>query len=189
MTVATYNVLNLDPNDADGDTDVADSRFDAIATQIVSNLDSPDVIGLQEIQGNTGSVEGDGVVLASETLLDLIDAIAAAGGPTYAFIDNTFVTESASGGQPDGNIHTAFLYNPDRVDLLDGSARLVGDQGPGNPYAGARLPLTADFTFNGETVTIVNNRFSPKGGSALLYGTAQPFEDHQEDTTVNGPPQ
>ncbi|MEO0933925.1 MAG: Ig-like domain-containing protein, partial [Cyanobacteria bacterium J06641_2] len=35
LTVASYNVLNLDPNDADGDEDVANGRFDAIAAQIV----------------------------------------------------------------------------------------------------------------------------------------------------------
>jgi hypothetical protein len=29
LTVATYNVLNLDPNDADGSADVAEGQFDA----------------------------------------------------------------------------------------------------------------------------------------------------------------
>ncbi len=30
LTVATYNVLNLDPNDSDGDTDIANGQFDRI---------------------------------------------------------------------------------------------------------------------------------------------------------------
>ncbi len=42
LTVATYNVLNLDPNDGDGDEDVANGRYDAIANDIVNNLNSPD---------------------------------------------------------------------------------------------------------------------------------------------------
>ncbi|NJL81162.1 MAG: hypothetical protein HC917_24515 [Richelia sp. SM2_1_7] len=70
------NVLNLDPNDADGDADVADGRFSAIAKQIINNLKAPDIIGLQEIQDNTGSAD-DGVTSASDTLQKLVDEIAA----------------------------------------------------------------------------------------------------------------
>ncbi|MGB0905837.1 MAG: hypothetical protein ACPGVJ_13155, partial [Mangrovicoccus sp.] len=104
LTVASYNVLNLDPNDddsgdgivgsGDDDADVADGRFALIASQIVNNLNTPDIIGLQEIQDNNGASNdvgtGSGVVSASETLQLLIDEIIAAGGPTYEFIDNTY---------------------------------------------------------------------------------------------------
>ena len=186
LTIATYNALNLDPNDADGDADVANGRFDAIANQIVNNLLAPDIIGLQEIQDNTGSVSGDGVISASDTLQALVDAIAAAGGPTYSFIDNTFISEGLSGGQPGGNIRTAFLYNDARVDLVPGSVQTIGGQQPGEAFAGARLPLVAEFTFNGQDVTVVNNHFSSKGGSAPIVGIEQPFEARQEDVTVNG---
>ncbi|PWR02732.1 hypothetical protein DKT77_10655 [Meridianimarinicoccus roseus] len=185
MTVASYNVLNLDPNDADGDTDVADGRFDAIAAQIVANLGAPDVIGLQEIQDNTGSTD-DGTVSASQTLQLLVDAIVAAGGPAYSFIDNTFIADNASGGQPGANIRTAFLYNDARVDLVPGSVQTIDGQGSGQAFNGARLPLVADFEFNGETVTVVNNHFSSKGGSAPILGVEQPFDQRQEDVTVNG---
>ncbi|MEO1090948.1 MAG: DUF3616 domain-containing protein [Pseudomonadota bacterium] len=185
LTVASYNVLNLDPNDGDGDTDVADGRFDAIAQQIVESLGSPDVIGLQEIQDDTGETD-DGVTAAGQTLQQLVDAIAAAGGPAYAFIDNTFIDNNASGGAPGANIRTAFLYDPARVELVDGSVRAIGDQGEGGAFDGARLPLVADFRFGDETVTVVNNHFSSKGGSAPILGTDQPFDERQEDPTVNG---
>ena len=185
LTVASYNVLNLETNDGDGDTDVANGRFDAIAAQVVTNLNTPDIIGLQEIQDNSGSVN-DGVTAADVTLQTLVDAIAAAGGPTYEFIDNTFIGNNVSGGQPGGNIRTAFLYNPDRVAVDAGSVRPVGSQAPGEAFNGARLPLAADFTFNGETVTIVNNHFSSKGGSAPIVGLEQPFEARQEEVAVNG---
>lgn len=185
LTLATYNVLNLDPNDGDGDTDVADGRLAAIATQIVNNLNTPDVIGLQEIQDNNGSVN-DSITSASETLQALVDAIAAAGGPTYAFIDNTFITDDANGGQPGGNIRTAFLYNPDRVGLVPDSVQAIGDQLPGSPFNGSRLPLVATFEFNGSEVTVVNNHFSSKGGSAPILGIEQDFAARQEDPTVNG---
>ncbi|WP_413165990.1 endonuclease/exonuclease/phosphatase family protein [Capilliphycus salinus ALCB114379] len=185
LTVASYNVLNLDPNDNDGDADIANGRFDTIANQIINNLNTPDIIGLQEVQDNNGSVN-DGTVAADQTLQTLIDAIADAGGPTYEFIDNTFITDGASGGQPGGNIRTAFLYNPNRVNLVEGSVQTIGDQDPGSAFDGARLPLVADFEFNGQEVTVISNHFSSKGGSAPIFGIEQPFEDLQEDPTVNG---
>jgi hypothetical protein len=185
LSVATYNVLNLDPNEDDGDTDIADGRFDSIAQQIIANLNSPDVIALQEIQDNSGE-DDDGTVSADETLMLLIDAIVAAGGPQYAYIDNTFITDGESGGAPGANIRTAFLYNPERVSLVDGSVRTISDQQPGSAFAGARLPLVATFEFGGEEVTLVNNHFSSKGGSAPISGIEQPFADLQEDPSVNG---
>ena len=185
LLVASYNVLNLETNESDGDTDVADGRFDAIADQIINNLNTPDIIGLQEIQDNSGSVN-DGITAADLTLQALVDAISAAGGPTYQFIDNTFITDGASGGQPGGNIRTAFLFNPARVDTVPGSVRTIDNQGPGGAFEGSRLPLVATFEFNDTTITIVNNHFSSKGGSAPLFGVEQPFQDRQEDVTVNG---
>ncbi|MEO0845162.1 MAG: lamin tail domain-containing protein [Cyanobacteria bacterium J06648_1] len=185
LTVASYNVLNLDPNDDDGDTDVADGRYEAIADDIVTNLNTPDIIGLQEIQDNNGSVD-DGVTAADANLQQLVDAIAANGGTQYEFIDNTFIVDGASGGQPGGNIQTAFLYNPDRVDLVEGSVRPIGDQAPGSPFNGARLPLVADFAFNGQEVTVIDNHFSSKGGSSPIFGVDQPFEELQENPDVNG---
>ncbi len=188
LTIASYNVLNLDPEDGDGDADIANGRFDEIASQIVNNMNAPDIIGLQEIQDNNGTLggTGTGIVSADVTLQTLIDAIVAAGGPTYSFIDNTFIGEDLSGGFPGGNIRTAFLYNADRVDLIEGTVQTIGGQGEGDAFEGARLPLVADFAFNGEEFTVVNNHFSSKGGSAPILGVEQPFEARQEDVTVNG---
>ena len=108
LTVATYNVKNLDPNDNDGDRDIADGKFNAIAAQIVNNLQTPDIIALQEVQDNTGSANNDGIVDASLTYQTLIDAIAAAGGSTYSFADIPPV-EGTSGGQS-GEIFASAIY-------------------------------------------------------------------------------
>ena len=192
LTVAAYNVLNLDPNDDDGeDTDVADGRFDAIAAQIVNNLNTPDVIGLQEIQDNDGEDISD-VSAADETLQLLIDRIVAAGGPTYEFIDTegivpAFIDENGdvvrpTGGAPGGNIRNAFLYNPERVTLVD-SEPLTDPQdqatNPENPFFGSRIPLSATFEFNGQEVTVISNHLSSKGGSSAILGLDQPFEELQ----------
>ncbi|MCK0097305.1 endonuclease/exonuclease/phosphatase family protein [Yoonia sp. F2084L] len=203
LTIASYNVLNLDPivedqaltNNGEArnvDDDVGDGRFDTIANQIVNNLGSPDIIGLQEIQDSTGGETGDGVVSAALTFETLIDAIDMADdgimndSSGYAYIDNTFITDLASGGQPGGNIRTGFLYKEDRVSLVEGSVQTIGSQDPGGAFEGARLPLVATFAFNGEEVTVVNNHFSSKGGSAPILGVEQDFADRQEDVDVNG---
>ena len=188
LTIASYNVLNLETNDGDGDTDVANGRFELIANQIVNNLNTPDIVGLQEIQDNSGSVN-DGVTEADVTLQALVDAILSAGGPRYEFADTEGLVDGAVGGQPGGNIRVAFLYNPDRVDLIDAAPITdPSDQAsnPENPFFGSRLSVAAEFVFNGETVTVVNNHFSSKGGSAAILGTEQPFDARQEDVTVNG---
>ena len=199
LTIATYNVLNLDPNDADGDQDVANGQFAAISAHIVTNLGRPDIIALQEVQDNDGSLN-TAITAADITLQTLIDAIAAAGGPTYSFLDNPFIGDDTSGGQPGGNIRTGYLFNPDRVDFVEGSLATITDPidqqtNPDSPFFGSRLPLVATFTFNGQDVTLINNHFSSKGGSSPLFGQNQPSVDPtasltnpgaQENPLING---
>ncbi|NKE46122.1 endonuclease [Roseomonas frigidaquae] len=187
LLIATYNVLNLDPKVEDQslvsggtannvDDDVGEGQFARIAQDIVANLKTPDIIALQEVQDGDGGEITD-LVSAAATLQALVDAIVEAGGPLYAFADNPFVINGGVGGQPGGNIRNAFLYNPERVDLVDGSLRTVDDAA----FAGARVPLIADFTFQGESVTVVNNHFSSKGGSQPLFGANQPPVNGSED--------
>jgi len=187
LLIATYNVLNLDPkveNQAlvsggssnNVDDDVGEGRFARIAQDIVQNLKTPDIIALQEVQDGDGGEISD-LVSAALTLQTLVDAIVAAGGPRYEFADNTFIGNGTSGGQPGGNIRNAFLYNPERVELVEDSLRTVDDAA----FAGSRLPLIADFTFQGESVTVVNNHFSSKGGSQPLFGANQPPVNGSED--------
>jgi predicted extracellular nuclease len=196
LTVASFNVENLDPkvevglSPRDTDDDVGDGKFDAIAAQIVNNLKTPDIIGLQEIQDNNGA-EQSNIIAADETLQLLVDKIAELSGITYKFIDNPFIGNNTSGGQPGGNIRNAFLYNPERVDFVEGSLQTVVDPNdqqtnPNNPFFNSRLPLAASFLFNGQELTVLNNHFSSKGGSKPLFGQTQPAADLQEDPNVNG---
>ncbi|MEM8956732.1 MAG: choice-of-anchor I family protein [Pseudomonadota bacterium] len=214
LTIASYNVLNLDPKDEDPaltdqtdgrfsddtDDDVGDGRFAAIAEQIVTNLNAPDIIGLQEIQNEDGTEISD-VATAAGTLQLLIDEIAAAGGPTYEFIDTPDVPVTTApegnveggslirpvGGAPGGDIRNGFLYNPERVSLKEGAVqKIADDDGDAFPFLGGRIPLVATFDFGGEEVTVVNNHFSSKGGSAPIMGTSQSFGGLQEDPDVNG---
>ena len=171
LTVASYNVLNLSATEDDN------NQRNLLAEQIVTNLNSPDIIGLQEIQDNNGAEGGaeNTETDASETLQALVDAIAAAGGPTYAFADIAPAANS-TGGAPGSNIRNSFLYNPDRVslesiELLDGL----------DAFDGSRRPLVGEFLFNGETLTTVNNHFSSRFGSTPIFGGPQPFVQAAED--------
>jgi hypothetical protein len=186
LTVASYNVLNLDPNDADGSTDVADGQFEAVAEDIAVNLGSPDIVALQEIQDNDGAVDSD-VTAADETLELLAEEIYEDTGIRYEYIDNPFITDDASSGEPGGKIRTAYLYNPERVDLVEGSLDTVGDPAdqatnPDNPFFDSRPPLVATFEFDDEEVTLIDNHFTSKGGSTPLFGAEQPSENGGEES-------
>lgn len=175
LNVATFNVENLDPTDSD-------AKFAELARQIVEGLRAPDIIGLQEIQDNNGAGGGGGTD-ASLTYQRLIDAIVAAGGPTYAFADVPPV-DGTNGGEPGGNIRNGFLYNPERVDLVPGSLMLLPGSEGDPVFSNTRKPLVATFLFNGHEVTIVNNHFTSKGGSDPLFGVNQPPENGGEARRV-----
>jgi len=185
LTVATFNVENLDPSDGA-------AKFNNLASLIVTNLRSPDIINLEEIQDNNGSTN-DSVVDASVTYNTLITAIATAGGPTYEFRQIDPVDDT-NGGQPGGNIRVGFFFNPARVSFVDrpggtstSSTTVTNVSGvptvsnspglidPNNTaFASSRKPLVGEFTFNGETVYIIGNHFNSKGGDQPLFGPNQP---------------
>ncbi|NUS76539.1 MAG: endonuclease/exonuclease/phosphatase [Streptomyces sp.] len=200
LAVATYNVENLDPSDG---------TFAAHAAAIVNNLQSPDIVSLEEIQDNNGATN-DGTVAADQTVQKLIDAIAAAGGPTYDWrsIDPTNGTD---GGEPGGNIRQVFLFNPERVSFTDraggdattavgvtkehGKAALTVSPGRIDPtnaaWASSRKPLVGEFVFRGRTVFVIANHFNSKGGDYGLTSATQPVprssevQRHQQATLVN----
>lgn len=178
ITVASYNVLNLSPDSSD------DAQRQELATQIVGNLKSPDVIALQEIQDNSGETD-DGTVDASLTLEALAQAIIAEGGPDYDFVQVDPV-DGAQGGVPGGNIRNAYLYNPARVSVVEFKALTPGElaaAGVGNPNAfdGSRIPLLARFGFNGKEIVMINNHLSSRSGSTPIFGGPQPFIQAAED--------
>ncbi|WP_328503681.1 endonuclease/exonuclease/phosphatase [Streptomyces sp. NBC_00457] len=200
LAVATYNVENLDPSD---------SSFEEHAAAIVNNLQSPDILSLEEIQDNNGSAN-DGTVAADQTVRKLIDAIAAAGGPTYDWrsIDPANNTD---GGEPGGNIRQVFLFNPERVSFTDraggdattavgvtkvhGRAQLTASPGRIDPadtaWANSRKPLVGEFTFRGKSVFLIANHFNSKGGDQGLTSQYQPpvrsseTQRHAQATAVN----
>ena len=161
LSVATYNVANLDPTDG--------ARFALLAEDIVTNLRAPDILAVQEIQDADGAGSGSDLSGAA-TAQALIDAIEDAGGPTYVYVEVAPTTPNSTGGEPGGNIRNGYLYNADRVTYVDGSAQLIADPA----YNGTRAPLVASWGFGGETLTTINVHFTSRGGSDSLWGDTQP---------------
>ena len=162
LSVATYNLENLDPGDG---------KFDLLADDIVFNLQAPDIIAVQEIQDGDGA--GSGSDLSGYvTAQGLIDAIAEIGGPNYVYIEVTPSSAGSTGGEPGGNIRNGFLYNADRVSVL-GEAAILTD----SAYDGSRKPLVVNFQFNGETITAINMHSTSRLGSDTLWGATQPPAD------------
>lgn len=170
LTVASYNVLNLDPFDGA-------SKFDSLSSDIVDALNSPDIIGLQEIQDSDGPGI-DNRLDADLTYGALIASIVNAGGPTYEFAEVPPPFANIDGGEPTGNIRVGYLYNPNRVELVSGSLIRHGDGE--SEFNNSRKPLEITFNFNGEEITLINNHFASKGGSSGLYENIQPFINGNE---------
>ena len=186
LSIATFNVENLDPRDDP-------SKFATLARLIVVNLGSPDVVAIEEVQDDNGPTN-DPVVSAGATYALLQAAIAAEGGPSYD-VRQIDPQDGQDGGEPGGNIRQAFLFRTDRglafVDRPGGDAvtptaviaepsgpRLSLSPGridPLNPaFGGSRKPLAGEFTFNGRTIFVVANHFNSKGGDQPLFGRFQP---------------
>ncbi|MGP3981498.1 endonuclease/exonuclease/phosphatase family protein [Streptomyces sp. KR80] len=185
LSIATYNVENLSPKDSA-------AKFRRLAEAAVTNLASPDIITLEEVQDDNGPTN-DAVVSAEVTLKKITEAITAAGGPSYAWrqIDPA---DDQDGGQPGGNIRVAFLYNPERVSFKEvpggdattpatpvrsgGEVTLSANPGRIDPanaaWKNSRKPLAARFTFRGESVFVVANHFNSKGGDQGLDSRFQP---------------
>jgi VCBS repeat-containing protein len=178
LAIGAYNLENISPLDPD-------AKFAALAADIAHNLGAPDILGVEEIQDADGA--GTGSDLSGAATLDkLVAAIEAAGGPHYSWVEIAPTTAGSTGGEPGGNIRSAFLYRADRVDYVEGSARLVADTtGATDAFHNSRSPLAADFVFHGETVTAIDVHNYSRGGSDPLFGANQPPTNNGDDRRVD----
>ncbi|KAK0543925.1 hypothetical protein OC846_006242 [Tilletia horrida] len=182
--VAEINAENLMPTDSD--------RIAKLGYNIDNFLNNPDVIIMNEIQDNSGATD-DGTVSATQTLTNVVNSISNA---QYAWTDIDPVNDQ-SGGQPGGNIRTAFLYRTDRVSLYgnapagtasqavgvtttsSGKAALTLNPGLIDPtnsaWQASRKPLAAQFQLvsDGTVFFVVGTHFTSKGGSGNAYGPGQ----------------
>jgi predicted extracellular nuclease len=196
LILATFNLENVS---AISESD----KFARLAAIIADALGAPDIVAVQEVQDDSGP-EDDGTVSSARTLELIVEAIEAAGGPHY---DTRSIdpSDGADGGQPGGNIRTAFLFDPLRVEFVDRQA-CGADSGtdvadgpvltcsPGlvNPghrafrpgegdRSGSRKPLVGEFRVAGRQLFVVNLHLSSKGGDDPIFGRRQPRIENTRD--------
>lgn len=186
LTIASMNLENLSALDPD-------SRFEQLANIIVNNLQSPLIIGVQEIQDNNGSLDNSETD-ASVTYQKIIEFVHRAGGPVYKYSDIA-PTRDGDGGEPGGNIRVGFLYQiitnlqlvknekgktKESVVPIIEQNRLTISVNPGRiepenyVFIDSRKSLVAEFMYNGSRFFIINNHWVSKGGDSPLFGNTQP---------------
>lgn len=204
LRVATFNVQNLNPNVGDPDPS-NDDRLDKLAHVIAHKINNPHIIALQEIQDNSGDLD-NGVTDGTESLQELVDAIAAQGGPHYAYAE-VAPENNKDGGKPGTNIRNAFLYDPARVHLYDSvhgpgnfnqHAHVISDSNgvhlSHNParihperecFDGSRKPLVAEFVdqVSGESIFcanahLISKRTNPRERAIIRAEQAQTIADY-----------
>lgn len=197
LRIASFNVENLG---GDG----KQSKIDNMAKVIVDKLYCPDIIGLQEVQDNSGSTD-NGEVAADIVYTRMIEAIEKLNPEVkYDYVEIAPVN-NLDGGAPGGNIRVGMIYRTDRVQLVereagdattatqvikneDGSAGLSLNPGRIDPqnsvFSSTRKSLATEFMFNGERVIVINNHLSSKGGDTPLFGNVQPAYLKSEEKRV-----
>ncbi|TPG39482.1 hypothetical protein EAH79_12130 [Sphingomonas koreensis] len=167
LSMATYNLENLD---------ASDQKYDVLAHDMIYSLQAPDIISVQEVQDDNGT--GTGVLSADQNLQSLVDAMNAEDASAhYVYAEIDPATENSTGGEPNGNIRNAFLYDENRVTLNGGSLTEI----TGDAYENSRNPLVGTFNFNGQDVTVVDIHAYSRGGSDPDFGNVQPAEAHGDD--------
>ncbi|MEK4627759.1 chitobiase/beta-hexosaminidase C-terminal domain-containing protein [Solibacillus sp. FSL R7-0682] len=190
LTIASYNLENFSNNK----TETTNDKARKLARAIAVDMQSPDIVGVTEVQDNNGQTAGNSA--ANESYERLIQAIVDAGGPRYSYL-NIDPINNADGGAPNANIRVGFLYNPQRVSLPDGiqpgdattavgyeNGKLTLNPGRIDPtnaaFNSSRKPLAAQFVFQGEELIVIANHWNSKSGDTPLFGATQPPVNNSE---------
>lgn len=187
LTIMTMNGFNLDMHvesaslvknpGMDVDDDWGDGRFHNLADAVVKQASVPDVVALQEIQDNDGA-EMSLVVDASSTYEGLIRTIKELCDVEYRWVDIP-PEVGADGGQPGGSIRNGYLYNPDRVELVEDSVRLIGAAEAA--FEGSRKPLVVHFRekTTGHELAFINVHLASKRHQLSIFAPEQPGYDER----------
>ncbi|HHQ2481155.1 TPA: DUF6359 domain-containing protein [Bacillus cereus] len=182
LTVATYNIENFSANAKQ----TSDEKVKRLAYAIKYNLKMPDIIGVQEMQDNNGTVD-DGTTDASLSAERLIDAIREIHGPEYEYVEIA-PENNKDGGAPGANIRVGFFYNKSRVKLtqtpvlLEQSVVRIGENN--TSFDNTRKPLAAEFTFQGKNIVVISSHLNSKLGDASPFGKIQPIVLKSEEKRI-----
>ena len=196
LTIASYNIENFSANTQKGET--PDEKVTKIANSFINEIHSPDIITLIEVQDDNGSVN-DGTTSGVKSGEKLAARIKELGGKNYKYTE-VAPLDGQDGGKPGSNIRVAFLYNPERVKLVekeagtsDEAASFSGGHllknpariAPTNPaFTKVRKSLAAEFEFKGQHVVVIANHLKSKLGDDAVYGSNQPAVQHTQAARI-----
>jgi 5'-nucleotidase len=129
------------------------------------NTMNVDVMSLEEIE-NSVQFGKD----RDDALSKLVDALNAAAGFTrWAYVPSPPASDLPPTSEQDV-IRTAFIYNPQTVQLVGPSKVLSDESDPGQPFANAREPLAQEFKRKGaldsDGFLVIVNHLKSKGDSS-----------------------
>jgi 5'-nucleotidase len=156
--------------ESSGGTDLADPKADFERQQVKEvraiNTMNVDIMSLEEIENSAALGETD----RDDALKSLVDALNADAGTTrWAYAPSPDAADLPPIAQQDV-IRTAFIYNPNTVQLVGPSKVLSDQSGPGQPFQNAREPLAQEFKRKGaldaDAFLVVVNHLKSKGDSS-----------------------
>jgi len=194
LAVGTYNLENFNSLQ-----NVETSK--QVAREIVEMLKAPDILVLEEIMDDDGSMDSE-QVSAERNIASLIDDIvdASKGEIVYKAL-NIDPVRNTDGGIAGGNIRTVILYQTKRGLKLAGAPAGKADEEvilraengramlslnpgriwPGNSaFVNSRKPIIAQFIFNGQDLYVIGTHFNSKSEDGPLYGDQQPPQRSSE---------
>jgi len=205
LNIAAYNLENFSKGNtkkSHSSKKSAEERADIFAEHFIDYLEAPDLICLGEVQDDSGTKSGDGVVTARQTLELLTAAAEKRQGEIRYEALSVNPADGMDGGAPGANIRCAYLYRSDRLEpvpdrdgdytntradttaeIEDGGLHLI--QNPARiglkepAFKHTRKPLVAHFRFKngingGKDFFVINNHFTSKRGDGKIWGRKQP---------------
>ncbi len=159
LTIASYNIENFSANAKKGET--PEEKVTRIANSFINEIHSPDIITLIEVQDENGSVN-DGTTSGTKAVRETSGPHQRTGRKNLQYTE-VAPLDGQDGGKPGSNIRVAFLYDPNRVKLVereagtsDEAASFSGGHlvknpariAPTNPaFTKVRKSLAAEFEF------------------------------------------
>lgn len=189
LNVASYNIENFNR--------LQKGRVNELANQVVTILQTPDILGLVEVEDDDGD-KSSSITTAKKNALAIIKAIREKGGPQYDYIDIEPINNN-DGGKPGVNIRNIILYRKDRLTLKkshygEGSSNkstyVIDDLLAYNPgkigvedkaFVNTRKSLVAHFDFKGKDVIAIVNHLSSKRGDDPIYGVAKAVRNSENN--------
>jgi uncharacterized protein len=163
LWIATWNVENFSLNSSGLEKEEMKNKLDQIASLLAHDLQGPDIIALQEVMDDSGTVN-DGITVGSKNFTALAEALEKKSGQPYRYYSLP-PKDGQDGGKPGANIRVGYLYNEERVKPMG-----EGERWDDQAFYSCRKPLVLSFLFNDRIIHLINVHLSSRIGGDRSKG-------------------